>query len=53
MVPVASFIDFWTLKGVAEESWVFSSHGSKFGIYVQKNGPRETFHFLLLLSPEY
>jgi len=53
VVPVASFRGFWTLKGIAQESWAFSSHGAKFGICGQKNGPRGIFYFLLLLSPEY
>lgn len=50
---MTTFLGFWTLKGVAQQLWAFSSHGSKFGIYGQKNGWRGTFHFPLLLSPEH
>lgn len=31
--PVAPFIGFWTLKGIAQRSQLFSSHGAMFGIY--------------------
>lgn len=40
-----------TLKGIGQESWAFSFHGSQFGVHGHKNGLGVIL--FLLLSAEY